>query len=147
MKEINKLEDIEDNYPYKDILNIKYPFSLIKERQDISIRAGQFAPFSALTGYDDQVKETERITDCEITLDDDKKNLLDKKINYIRKKINNIEVEVVYFIKDKIKKGGKYNTKTGVVHKIDDYKKEIIFKDKEKIKINNIIQIDIKNKA
>lgn len=143
MKETDKLEDIEDKFPYKDIINIKYPFSLKRERQSMSVRAGMFAPFAALTGYGDQVKETERYTDYEVFLDEDNKNLLDEKLNYIRMHLDEVLISVVYFIKDKNKSGGKYITKTGKINKIDNYHREIVFDDKDKIKISNIIKIDI----
>ena len=135
MKEMDKLEDIEDNFPYKDIINIKYPFNLNKERQSISVRAGMFAPFAALNGYGDQVKEVERYTDYEVFLDEDNKNLLDEKFNYIRMHLDDVFVSVVYFVKDKNKSGGKYITKTGKIKRVDDYRREIIFDDKGKIKI------------
>ena len=143
MKEMSKSEDIEDKFPYRDILDVRYPFSLKKERQSMSSRAGQFAPFAALTGYDDQVRETERYTEYEVFLDEDNKVLLDEKINYIRMYLNEIEVSIVYFVRDKRKSGGKYITKTGKIKKIDNYHEEIIFDDNEKIKINNIIRINI----
>ena len=53
MKEMDKSEDIEDKFPYRDILDVRYPFPLKKERQSMSHRAGQFAPFAALPGYGD----------------------------------------------------------------------------------------------
>lgn len=143
MNEMDKLVDIEDKFPYKDIVDVKYPFPLKKERQSMAIRAGMFAPFSALTGYDDQIKETERYTDYEVFLDEDSKELLDEKLNYIRFHLNDIDVSVVYFLKDKRKNGGKYITKMGKVKRIDNYHEEIVFDDKEKIKISNIIKIDI----
>ena len=95
MKEMDKSEDIEDNFPYKDIIDVKYPFPLKKERQSMFVRAGMFAPFAALTGYGDQVKETERYTDYEVFLDEDNKNLLDEKLNYIRMYLDEIIVSVV----------------------------------------------------
>ena len=55
---MDKLEDIEDKFPYKDIIDVRYPFPLKKERQSVSHRAGQFAPFAALTGYDEVIEET-----------------------------------------------------------------------------------------
>ena len=143
MKEMDKLEVIEDSFPYNDILNIEYPFPLIRERQDISIRAGMFAPFEALTGYDEHVKETERYTDYEIFLDDDNRNLLDEKLNFIKKNLNKIEVKITYFVKDKRKSGGKYITKIGKIKKIDNYKEEFVFEDRCIIKIKDIVQIDI----
>ena len=143
MKEMDKLEDIEDKFPYKDIIDVRYPFPLKKERQSVSHRAGQFAPFAALTGYGDKVKETERYTDYEVFLDEDNKSLLDEKLNYIRMHLNDVLVSIVYFVKDKNKSGGKYITKTGKINRVDNYHREIIIDDKDKIKINNIIKIDI----
>ena len=143
MKEMDKLVDIEDNFPYKDIIDVKYPFPLNRKRQSMDMRAGQFAPFAALTGYGDQVRETERYTDYEIFLDEDNKILLDEKLNYIKIHLNEVEVKIVYFIKDKKKSGGKYITKIGKIHKIDSYHEEVVFEDKEKIKISNIINIEI----
>lgn len=143
MKEMDKLEDIEDKFLYKDILDVRYPFPLKKERQSMSHRAGQFAPFAALTGYGDQVKETERYTDYEVFLDEDNKNLLDEKLNYIMLHLDEVVVSVVYFVKDKSKSGGKYITKIGRISKVDNYHREVIFDNKERIKINNIIKIDI----
>lgn len=143
MREMDKSVDIEDSFPYKDIIDVKYPFPLKKERQSNISRAGQFAPFAALTGYGDQVKETERYTDYEVFLDEDNKYLLDEKLNYIRLHLNDVDVSIVYFLKDKKKSGGKYITKIGRIKKIDNYHEEIIFEDKDKIKISNIIKIDI----
>lgn len=140
---MDKSVDIEDSFPYKDIIDVKYPFPLKKERQSNISRAGQFAPFAALTGYGDQVKETERYTDYEVFLDEDNKYLLDEKLNYIRLHLNDVDVSIVYFLKDKKKSGGKYITKIGRIKKIDNYHEEIIFEDKDKIKISNIIKIDI----
>ena len=143
MKEMDKSEDIEDKFPYRDILDVRYPFPLKKERQSMSHRAGQFAPFAALTGYGDQVKEVERYTDYEVFLDEDNKILLDEKLNYIRMHLDDVNVSVIYFVKDKNKSGGKYITKSGKIHKIDNYKEMIVFEDKEKVDINKIIKIDI----
>ena len=43
----------------------------------VSDRAAQFIPFMALTGYEDAVEETARLTDRKIDLDETQKNLLD----------------------------------------------------------------------
>ena len=105
MKEMDRSGDIEDKFPYRDILDVRYPFPLKKERQSMSHRAGQFAPFAALTGYGDQINETERYTDYEVFLDEDNKNLLDEKLNYIMLHLDEVVVSVVYFVKDKSKSG------------------------------------------
>ena len=67
---------------YEDILYINHEIK--KTRMPISERASIFSPFSALTGYDELISETERIVDSKIILDEDKKNILDEKIKIIK---------------------------------------------------------------
>ena len=47
-------------------------------------RAAQFSPFAALTGYDDAIVETARLTDSRIEPDEAAINILNKKICYIK---------------------------------------------------------------
>lgn len=42
---------------YDDIINLPHPISKKHLQMKLEIRAAQFAPFSALTGYNEQVKE------------------------------------------------------------------------------------------
>ena len=67
----------------------------------IEARSAQFAPFSALTGYRDALKETARITDKKIELDEDYKTILDSKFQILEnnKKLKP-EITSTYFIKD-----------------------------------------------
>ena len=53
---------------YSDIINTKYPFSKRHKKMSLYGRAGQFAAFAALTGYDDIIDETSRRVDDEIIL-------------------------------------------------------------------------------
>ena len=48
-------------------------------------------------------------------------------------------------IKDLKKSGGRYQDKTGIVRKIDLYNNKLIFKDKTKINIEDIVNINIDN--
>lgn len=51
------------NSRYKDIIHLPHKQSATRPHMAISDRAAQFAPFSALVGYDDAVKETARLAD------------------------------------------------------------------------------------
>lgn len=51
-------------------------------------RAFQFASFSASIGYDDEIKETARLTDRKIELDEETKNILNQKIIFLFNQIN-----------------------------------------------------------
>ncbi|MBR6328297.1 MAG: hypothetical protein IKR68_01465 [Lachnospiraceae bacterium] len=57
---INISRDQNDPHRYDDIINAERP--ALKDRPPISMRdrAGQFAPFAALTGYSDMIDEAER---------------------------------------------------------------------------------------
>ena len=64
-------------------------------------RSAQFAPFAALTGYDEAVKETARITDSKIFIDDGIKEIINKTIQQIKNNLNNnIQIKVTYFVPD-----------------------------------------------
>ena len=126
---------------YDDIINLSRPKSKYPHISDAS-RAAQFSPFAALIGYDEQIKETARITDKRIYIDDDLIEILNNKLNYIDQNIkSNPAVVITFFVEDTKKDGGKYITKEIVIKKIDKINQLIICKDGYKIHITDIIDI------
>lgn len=127
---------------YEDIINLEHHTSSRHPRMSIQNRAAQFAPFAALTGYSDAIKETARQTSKRIEIDDGLKSILNNKLQIINRNISTKPlVTFIYFIKDKKKSGGEYITITDKVKRIDLYNQEIIMVDKTKIPINDIIGI------
>ena len=127
---------------YEDIINLPHHVSKKHPQMSILSRSAQFAPFAALTGYDDAVKETARLTDKRLEIDEGLKNILNNKLQYILdNKLLQPEITFTYFVYDTKKSGGKYIEKTGVVKKIDLNEKYIMLKDKTKISIDEIINI------
>lgn len=127
---------------YDDIINLEHPTSKVHKRMSKEARAAQFAPFAALTGHDDAVKETERLTEEKKYMDENSKNILDEIILKIQSKIKSEPlVSITYFVPDNKKKGGKYITVTDYIKKIDDYERLIVLKTKTKIKFQDIIDI------
>ena len=61
---------------YEDIINLPHHISKKHPQMSIWSRSAQFAPFAALTGYDDAVKETARLTDKRLEIDEGLKNIL-----------------------------------------------------------------------
>jgi len=128
---------------YSDIINLKHPEPKNHPRMSIDKRAGIFAPFSALTGYDDEVKEVGRLTQDEIEINEDVKERLDQKLNLIIQNIyNKPKVLITYFIKDNKKSGGKYITKEVNIKTIDIIYNKLITTSKEIINIEDIINIE-----
>lgn len=124
------------------MINLPHPVSKVHPQMPIAERAAQFSPFAALTGYGDAVKETARLTDEKIELDEDAKEILDEKLKQIRKQIEeHPEIEITYFQPDERKKGGSYITITGCIKKIDDRKMSVVMQDKTEISIKDIIEI------
>ena len=126
---------------YDEIINRSRPKSK-HPQMTLEQRSAQFAPFAALTGYEGQIKETARLTDKRLELDEEAKSILDTKIQIIKEKIaQQPQIEITYFIPDKQKEGGKYVTIENKIKKINPYTNEIIMVDKTNIKIDEIINI------
>ena len=121
---------------YDDIINLPYEKSKTHPHMSNSDRAAQFAPFAALTGYEELIRETARITQKKIILSTEKKLDISNKLEYVSTlKDNDIDIAIIYFVKDKSKSGGKYVEETTKKIKIDTYHKTI--------KINNsVVKID-----
>lgn len=127
------------NNKYQDIINLPHYEPKKHPRMSIEARSAQFAPFSALTGYDDVVKETGRLTQRKLELSEEQKINISLKLQEALD--NKKEVLIKYFIKDIKKQGGKYSEKTGIIKKYDQIKQMIIFFDKTQIEINNVVEI------
>ena len=58
---------------YEDIINLPHHVSSKRPQMSMLDRAAQFSPFAALTGYDDAIHETGRLTDEKIDLSEEEK--------------------------------------------------------------------------
>ena len=130
------------NNQYDDIINLPHHESSVYKRMPIINRAAQFAPFAALTGYDDAIEETGRLTTERKEIDESVKAEINDKLNYLSH-VENPErkVTITYFIPDTKKEGGEYVARTGTVRKVDSDKKIVVI-DNEEISIEYITDID-----
>ena len=127
---------------YDDIINLEHPVSKKHPQMSLEARSAQFAPFAALTGYSDEIKETARLTDSQIELSEDEKSLLNNKLLQLKSKIKFKPFTLfTYFVPDEKKDGGKYVDVKSRVLKIDDYKHCIILENKDEIPIDSIVKI------
>ena len=128
---------------YDDIINLPHHQSKNHPHMSLHDRAAQFAPFAALTGYDDAVKEARRLTDSKPELDENHLEELDQKLADLMSRIEeHPEVVVTYFEPDDKKEGGAYVTCVGKIKKIDGYKRRLIFEDSKDINIDNIKEME-----
>ena len=68
------------NKNYDDIINLPHFESKKHPRMSLEARSAQFAPFAALTGYDEFIRETSRLTNERIEIDESLKIILDGKL-------------------------------------------------------------------
>ena len=134
---------MNDEHKYDDIINLEHHVSTKHSRMSLENRSAQFAPFSALTGYEEAVKEEARVTESRIDIDEEAKIEVNEKLNYIMRHLDkNIIVSVTYFEKDKKNQGGSYKTIKGIIKKIDDSRKTIKMQTGEIIKIEELKKIE-----
>ena len=132
-----------ENQRYDDIINLPHHVSSKRPQMPILERAAQFLPFSALTGYEDAVKETARLTDTRIELEESEKDLLNTKLHILLDSLaTEPKVKITYFLPDGRKSGGKYVSNMGTVIKIDLYNRQIKLEDETVIPLDDIFAIE-----
>ena len=131
------------NRKYNEIMGLPHHVSKTRPQMPMSDRAAQFAPFAALTGYDAAIKETGRLTDERIELDEGALTALNMRYQLLMDALDEEpEVEITYFKPDERKAGGKYVSAVGAVKKIDDFERRITMQDGAKIPMDDVLSID-----
>ena len=130
------------DHKYDDIINMEHHKSKKHPPMSLYARSAQFAPFAALTGYEEAVTETAREVGEKIDIDDELRNILDSKIQVLSEQIKDkSEIVFTYFVPDLTKDGGKYINVIGIVKKIDTINQTIFLEDETEIPIGDIIDI------
>lgn len=128
---------------YDDIIQLPRHISATRPHMTVIDRAAQFAPFAALTGYSDAIKETARLTHERLELDEEVKNALSGRLQKIADRIKeHPEIEVTYFRPDEKKNGGEYVTRVGAMKKIDAFERVAVMCDGTVIPFDEIFSLD-----
>ncbi len=129
---------------YKDIIDLPHHISKNRHRMSQGDRAAQFSSFAALTGYEDMVDETARLTDKKAELNDDEIEELNASLNYV---MDNIvlkpRAKITYFIPDIKKSGGCYTEVSCYLKKIDPVLRTITDTEDNTYHIDNVHKLDI----
>ena len=128
---------------YDDIINHPHHQSSTRPHMSPYDRAAQFSPFAALTGYEESVVETARLTNERIDLTDDAIEIINNKLRYLEDNIaNRPKINVTYFVPDELKEGGEYVTVEKSIKKIDTYENILVFEDNSKVCITDILDLE-----
>ena len=130
---------MEISHQYDDIIHLPHHVSAKHPLMPMLDRAAQFSPFAALTGYDDAVDETARLTDQKIELSEDQITAISEALAGLKP---GDTVSVVYFVKDARKDGGAYLTVSGTVRKTDAYAGILLLSNGSEIPFDDIFNIE-----
>ena len=128
---------------YDDIINLPHHVSKTRPQMSMIDRAAQFSPFAALTGYDAAIKETGRLTDEKIELDEEALSNLNMKFQILFEKPDEQpDIAITYFKPDETKSGGAYLTTTDKIKKVDEYERIITTANGTKIPMDDVISLE-----
>ena len=137
-------EYYKDKHRYDDIISLPHHQSTERAHMSLHDRAAQFAPFAALSGHEEAIEETARITDEKIILDETAIEKINEKLYEISIHLSEKwNVSITYFKPDAIKCGGAYLTDVGTIKKMDEIEKLVIMDSGMKIKMNEIVGIEV----
>ena len=132
-----------NEHKYDDIIDLPHHVSSRHPQMPLADRAAQFSPFAALTGHDAAIKETARLTDAFVELDEGRKAELDEQLRLLKEnQSQRPEIEVTCFQADLKKSGGTYVTVRGRVKKVDEYNRQVIFTDGTVFPMENLYSIE-----
>lgn len=124
---------------YDDIINLPHWEPKTRQRMSAEDRAGQFAPFAALTGYDAMVSEKARLIDEKPELAEEQLLALNNTLSAILKRISDHPtVAVTWFRQDPVKEGGEYVTTEGVVRDVELTTRIIVMRSGQKIALDDV---------
>lgn len=128
---------------YNDIIYLPHHVSPTRPQMSMRDRAAQFSPFAALTGYDAAIRETARLTQEKVELDEQELAVLDRKFQLLLEQLGQCpQVTITWFVPDELKQGGRYLTITDVVKKVDAAARFVLLQNAGRICMDDIVEIE-----
>lgn len=128
---------------YDAILHLPHHVSKKHPPMPMADRAAQFAPFTALTGYDAAIRENARLTQERIAPAEAELAALDRRFRLLQEHLEEQpEVRLTRFRPDERKSGGVYETVSGIVKQIDLIARRIRLLDGTDIPMDDVLTLD-----
>lgn len=132
---------MKDNY--EDIIHLPHHVSKTRPPMSMADRAAQFSPFAALTGYDDAILETGRLTDEKLEAGEERLAVLNTQFRILMDHLaDHPEISVTYFVPDDRKSGGAYVTVKGRVKKVNDFDRFLVLQDGLRIPMDDVVEME-----
>lgn len=126
----------------QELLEMERPVSARHAPMRRCDRAAQFAPFAALSGFDETVQEAGRLTQAQIELaENERKALNDALVRLAARLPEQPEVRLTYFQPDAKKSGGTYRTILTRVRRLDANAQVLVLTDGTRIPFDALLSI------
>lgn len=133
----------EKEFPYADLLHRPYRPVPGRKRMSLHDRAAQFAPFAALTGFDDEIAETARLTESFSGPDEEETALLNERMRFLSEHLAERPfITAICFRKDEKKKGGSFVTVEGNLKYLDEIERSITLTNGKKLELDSILRLE-----
>lgn len=139
--------NLQPTHKYDDIIGLPHHQSPWRAGMSMTDRAAQFSPFAALTGYEDVIEETGRLTQPAVELTESSIQKIDETLQILGQSCHQFPaVTVVYFQPDLRKSGGSYVTVNCCVKRVDPYSQLLQLTDGRQIPLAAILDLTIESK-
>ena len=134
----------QNEHRYDDIIHLPHHVSATRKPMSRWNRAAQFSPFAALTGYDDAVRETARLTEMPVELDESRRAEISESLRQLHERqADRPSVQITYFQYDLYKPGGTYVTIEGAVKKVDPVYHTVTMADGTVIDMEDVAAVEV----
>ena len=126
----------------QELLEMERPVSARHAPMRRCDRAAQFAPFAALSGFDETVQEAGRLTQAQIELAENEREALNDALVRLAARLpEQPEVRLTYFQPDAKKAGGTYRTILTRVRRLDANAQVLVLTDGTRIPFDALLSI------
>ena len=126
----------------QELLEMERPVSARHAPMRRCDRAAQFAPFAALSGFDETVQEAGRLTQAQIELAENEREALNDALVRLAARLpEQPEVRLTYFQPDAKKSGGTYRTILTRVRRLDANAQVMVLTDGTRIPFDALLSI------
>lgn len=159
-RNIEELLAEESGDTYDDIIGLSRHKSATRKQMSMHDRAAQFAPFAALTGYEEAIREEGRITFEKREVTAEQQMNMEKALYELMELTENYNVEkrrmkgqcngcrrpvaeVEYFVDDRRKAGGSYVKTSVEVKRVDSVNRVLITAGDSELSFDNLVNVKI----
>lgn len=126
----------------QELLEMERPVSAHHAPMRRCDRAAQFAPFAALSGFDETVQEVGRLTQAQIELAENEREALNDALVRLAARLpEQPEVRLTYFQPDAKKSGGIYRTILTRIRRLDANAQVLVLTDGTRIPFDALLSI------